>query len=207
LRPSGQLRPLGQLHSSDEPAGPRPNAEATLTPASLPAAPPTINPPTTPTATGQAIAPPAPLTPTAVDEIVQHARLTSTPGQTTLRLRLQPAELGAIDISINVSARGTSVELLVASPEARQAVEQQLPLLRTNLEQSGLPLERLSVAMPGAATGSLLDTGQSHQHQPQRQGGSPWRQRGQASTEAVDEIANVGEHHGDRPLGLVDYRV
>jgi hypothetical protein len=90
--------------------------------------------------------PPArPLTDGALDAIVHQARLTTAPGRSSVRLRLQPAELGTVEVTIDVTSRGAAVRLATASPEAQSAIERQLPALRGALEASGFSADRLTV--------------------------------------------------------------
>jgi flagellar hook-length control protein FliK len=115
--------------------------------------------------------PPArPLTDSALDAIVHQARLTTVPGRSSVRLRLQPAELGTVEVTIDVTSRGAAVRLATASPEAQAAIERQLPALRGALEASGFSADRLTVTAgplgAGLAGQPSFDLGRQ---------GLPWR--------------------------------
>lgn len=55
-------------------------------------------------------------------------------------IRLDPPELGQLNVRINMNAEQASVQFQVQSAQARDAVEQALPRLREMLEQQGVAL-------------------------------------------------------------------
>ena len=65
-------------------------------------------------------------------------------------LRLQPPELGPVQVSIRIEAGEASVTLVAAHAETRQALESALPRLREMLEAGGLSVGQASVGDPGA---------------------------------------------------------
>ncbi|WP_290654050.1 flagellar hook-length control protein FliK [Idiomarina sp.] len=110
-------------------------------------------------------------------------------------IRLDPPELGQLNVRINMNAEQATVQFQVQSAQARDAVEQALPRLREMLEQQGV---------------ALADTDVQEQQQQmagdaeQQQGGGS---RADASTETTSEheiLLNEG-----RPLaaGGVDFYV
>jgi hypothetical protein len=151
-----------------------------------------------------------PLAPAAVDEIVHQVRLTSVPGHTSLRLQLRPDWLGEVEVRLDVTARGTSVHFVTATPEAQAALERQLPSLRAALETSGIAPDALSLSSGAAGAGLGGNTGfnLAQQGLPQRyEGPAPMAPSGGAVTEAATESSETtGQARPARPLGLIDYR-
>ena len=60
-------------------------------------------------------------------------------------LRLHPAELGPVNVRIEMNADQASVQIVAASPETRTALEQSLPQLRDLLASQGITLGQATV--------------------------------------------------------------
>jgi len=60
-------------------------------------------------------------------------------------LRLHPAELGPVNVRIEMRADQATVQIVAASPETRSALEQSLPQLRDLLATQGITLGQASV--------------------------------------------------------------
>jgi flagellar hook-length control protein FliK len=61
-------------------------------------------------------------------------------------LRLNPPELGSLEIRIRQEKDAASIHILVQSGTAREALESALPRLRELFGEAGLSLQRLDVA-------------------------------------------------------------
>jgi flagellar hook-length control protein FliK len=68
-------------------------------------------------------------------------------------LRLNPPELGRLDVRISMSGSEASVQFSAHSGAVREAVEQALPRLREMLEQNGLSLAHADVSDHGPREG------------------------------------------------------
>ena len=68
----------------------------------------------------------------------------------TVRLRLHPAELGPLMISMKVEDQSAQLQFVSAHSQVRQAVEQALPQLREILAEQGIELSQSSVRDHGA---------------------------------------------------------
>jgi flagellar hook-length control protein FliK len=152
-----------------------------------------------------------PLSQAAIDEIVHQARVTTMPGHSSLRLRLEPADLGRVEVTIDLTASGAAVRLTAANHDAHAAIERQLPALRSALEASGFSADRLTVTADTLAAslagGMSFDLGR--QGLPQRFGQPATAPtiagfRAGGSVDAADERPVVAAVSG---RGLVDYRV
>jgi flagellar hook-length control protein FliK len=66
--------------------------------------------------------------------------------QTAAELRLNPAELGSVEIRVRMEKESASISFVVQSASVREAVEGTLPRLRELLAESGVSLGRVDVA-------------------------------------------------------------
>lgn len=60
-------------------------------------------------------------------------------------IRLDPAELGSMQVKVSMSGEAASVSFMVQSPQAREALEQAVPRLREMLAGQGIELGQSSV--------------------------------------------------------------
>ena len=90
---------------------------------------------------------------------------------------LEPKELGRIDIQIRLQADTTHVAFTAQHAAVRDALEGQLPRLRTMLEDAGFSLGTVDVAHSGGRGGADAGTGRSYEQQ---------KMTSVASTDAVD---------------------
>jgi flagellar hook-length control protein FliK len=67
-------------------------------------------------------------------------------GQSTAELRLNPAELGSLEIRVRMEKEGASVSFVVQSASVREAVEGTLPRLRELLAEAGVSLGSVDVS-------------------------------------------------------------
>jgi flagellar hook-length control protein FliK len=65
------------------------------------------------------------------------------------RLRLDPPDLGPLEVRIELTADGGSVQFTAAHPAVREALESALPRLREMLGAQGLPVLDLGVSQQG----------------------------------------------------------
>ena len=63
-----------------------------------------------------------------------------------LELRLNPAELGSVDVRLNTEGERTNVTFFAANPAAREALEAALPRLREMFADSGMQLANADVS-------------------------------------------------------------
>ena len=115
--------------------------------------------------------------------------------QQVARLKLNPPNLGPLEVRVSVSQEQTNVAFLAQHAAVREALEAALPRLREMFDQSSLQLVRADVSDPGAQQGGR--SGQSTADHGSRHGAGPGAQAGDP------------EFPGDQPLdtggsGLVD---
>jgi flagellar hook-length control protein FliK len=107
---------------------------------------------------------------------------------------LEPRELGRIDIQVRVQADTTHVSFTAQHAAVRDALEGQLPRLRSMLEEAGLSLGAVDVGHAGARNASGGDGGGSRSYDATRatatvdadavDSSTPWRPR--ASSSLID---------------------
>jgi len=69
----------------------------------------------------------------------------AAPGGGVIRLRLHPAELGALQLEVSVNRGVLHARLKTETETARQVLLEQLPYLRDRLEQQGVRMEQFQV--------------------------------------------------------------
>ncbi|RUO75467.1 flagellar hook-length control protein FliK [Idiomarina seosinensis] len=110
-------------------------------------------------------------------------------------IRLDPPELGQLQIRVNMNGEQASVQFQVQSQQAREAVESALPRLKEMLEQQGV---------------ALADTNVSEQQQESLAGdnrGTGSNGSANESTEVVDEHQIAVDNGKPLALGAVDFYV
>lgn len=183
----------GRAVTAGDPAG-------TVVGVNLPAPP--LAPPVHPQPQAGA-APGAPAWPARVPvaEWASHVAQAATPGRRTLRLHLEPAGLGPVEVRLAVDAGGrTAVALHVAHGGAQALLEQDQGRLREALAQRGLVLDRFQVAvdpgLAGGAGGGPGGTGGGPGGGPYGGPGDPWWE--------PDRAAALAPHRGSAGSGHPD---
>ena len=98
-------------------------------------------------------------TPQWNENFASGVRLLATQRISSAELRVQPAELGPIQVSIRIDAGETSIVCTAQHPDTRQALDAALPRLREMLEANGISVGNASVGPQFSGNGSS----QSHQ--------------------------------------------
>ncbi len=109
-------------------------------------------------------------------------------------IRLDPAELGQMQIKVNMQQDQASVQFLVQQPQAKELLEQQLPRLRELLQQQGIQLAEGQVQQQQQQQSAQQKHGQSHQ-------ASGSQSQGEGEVQSAD-LVKVDVRLSDR---LVDY--
>jgi flagellar hook-length control protein FliK len=105
-------------------------------------------------------------------------------------LKLNPAELGPVNIRVEMRADQATIMIVAASPDTRSALEQSLPQLRDLLASQGIALGEASV----------------RDHAPQRDGAAQRWVDGRASDDTAAGVATADTVHVvvRRPDRMVD---
>ena len=86
---------------------------------------------------------------TVLPQIIRSVASLVRAGGAEMRLQLQPADLGEIELRVRTAEAAVRGELVVSNPEVKQLLEQNLGRLRDALAQQGLNLEGFSVDVGG----------------------------------------------------------
>jgi Meckel syndrome type 1 protein len=139
-----------------------------------------------------------------IERVLDTAQLTTRGGVTTLRVRLNPETLGAVDITL-VERNGTlSVRLDAATADARRALETGIDHLRRGLSEGGLPVQRIEVIAPSRTADAGLGAGYDSSQFGQS-GADQWSASGQTSQSWRQLSARRGdpaEHAREQPVPI-----
>lgn len=117
-------------------------------------------------------------------------------------IRLDPPELGRMQIKLGMNNDQATVHITVANQQAREAVEQAMPRLRDMLQQQGLQLAQGSVQQQGSGA-QQMGSGQQNDTGAGASGGpSLGLNAGQDNDEAMLAGHSLNVSHSDR---AVDY--
>jgi flagellar hook-length control protein FliK len=86
------------------------------------------------------------------DSIITRAEIIGKGEHAEFRLRLDPPELGQIEVRVHRTSTGVHADLRVADEAVRQMIESQLPELRQRLEAAGLPVDRFNLTTQDGST-------------------------------------------------------
>ncbi|HGY3715519.1 TPA: flagellar hook length control protein FliK [Citrobacter gillenii] len=109
----------------------------------------------------------------------QHVTLFTRQGQQSAELRLHPQDLGQVQISLKIDDNQAQLQMVSPHSHVRAALEAALPMLRTQLAESGIQLGQSSIS-------SESFTGQQQSSAQQQQAG---RTQGQDIFASEDDTA------------------
>ena len=89
---------------------------------------------------------------TILPQVIRSVATLVRAGGAEMRLQLQPADLGEIELRVRTAEAAVRGELVVSNPEVKQLLEQNLGRLRDALAEQGLDWEGFSVDVGGQST-------------------------------------------------------
>ncbi|WP_114786696.1 flagellar hook-length control protein FliK [Vibrio tetraodonis] len=106
----------------------------------------------------------------AGDQVAERVQMMMSKNLKNVDIRLDPPELGRLQIRLNVGGDGATVHFTVANQQARDVIEQSMPRLREMLAQQGLQLGDSSVQQQSSGqqnryAGNSSDNGQGDSNQ------------------------------------------
>lgn len=105
---------------------------------------PGLKPPAVPPGREEPIAPPRN---GVFDQIVQRAALLARGGQSEMRIDLKPEVLGQVRLEIVTDQQQVSVRIVAELAHVREILETHMAQLKSDLQQQGLQVDRLEVAV------------------------------------------------------------
>jgi flagellar hook-length control protein FliK len=116
-------------------------------------------------------------------QLVQFAR---SGGEQQVEMRLNPAELGPLSVTLKMTEQGAQAQFLASHAQVRQVLEQAIPQLREALAEQGITLGETSVGE------QRRQDAQAFANQDGRQGqGSSASSEEEAALAAADEAASL----------------
>jgi len=113
---------------------------------------------TTPSPSPAVSAPPtaasATLATQVADGVISHAQALNQNGTTEFRMRLDPPELGPVNVHLVSTGDEIRGHVVVASDSVRQMIESQLPELRQRLEAAGVTVQNFNVTADPSGGGN-----------------------------------------------------
>jgi flagellar hook-length control protein FliK len=106
------------------------------------------------------------LTPDGVDRVTHAVRTSLARGGMEVRLRLHPESLGEVRVAVRWEGGLLSARLEAATPAARDALESGSEALRASLQEQGIPLDRLSIAVRTDVQSQAQGRGSSNHAEP-----------------------------------------
>ncbi|MEZ8822773.1 flagellar hook-length control protein FliK [Vibrio amylolyticus] len=86
----------------------------------------------------------------ATDQMAERVQMMMSKNLKNIDIRLDPPELGRMQIRMNMNGDNTAVHFTVSNPQAREMIEQSMPRLREMLAQQGMQLGDSSVQQQSA---------------------------------------------------------
>lgn len=116
--------------------------------------------------------------------IVKNMTITQLGGMSEAKISLVPEHLGQLDVKISVQNGMITASFMAETAVAREMLENQLPQLRSALQQQGLQVERLIVSHHQSQGSSMFHDGR------QQQTGSEQQQRNEkrSAMKQIDDI-------------------
>ena len=81
------------------------------------------------------------------DQIMEPVRTSLSSGSRQVDIQLNPPELGKVNITFREDADGITGLLQVSEPQTRQQIQQELPQIIQNLQDSGIQIKKLDVEL------------------------------------------------------------
>jgi len=137
-----------------------------------------------------------PMVTDVIEQITSHVKARVKGGETSIRMELNPGELGQIEVQVKHNAQGISVSFITEQSSTGQLLESQSNQLRQSLKDAGVQLMNLNI---------------SQHHQPNREGGG-FKQSQPFVQDARRNIPQVEVVEGMQPQrvgsdGEIDYLV
>lgn len=122
-----------------------------------------------------------------MNQITEFTRVTISETQSSLEMQLNPEHLGKIYLQISSKDGVITAQLSAQNEAVRQAMENQVSVLKENLNQQGLKVEAVEVTIASHEFEQNLESNQ--QQMEEQQENSSQKSRRFLTTETLDEMA------------------
>jgi flagellar hook-length control protein FliK len=140
------------------------------------------------------------------NQIIEKIRVIMKPGQTSMELQLNPESLGKVNLTIHSKNGLMTAQFLVQNEVSRQAIESQLTSLKEALNQQGVKVEAIEVAVAGYAFDQSSSQDSKHEENANRS--SSRRKISLEEATVMDEISQEDSSAEDNRVlrgSQVDY--
>lgn len=137
--------------------------------------------------------------PDGQQQLVEKVRWMINGRNTAAEIRLDPPELGAMQIKVNLSGDAAAVSFTVQSIQAKEALDQAVPRLRDMLQEQGIELGQSSVQQDSRGQSD----GQQENASSQGSGGSSVSDT--SADESVTDSHVIEQRVAGNTLGGIDY--
>lgn len=126
-----------------------------------------------------------------ISQITQNVRSAVMNGTTTLEMQLNPENLGRVSLNLTSQEGVVNAQFTVTSEQVRAALEAQLADLRNNLNQAGIKVDAIEVAVASHEFEQNLEQDGHHQEQAATQQASFGRNRRSLNQNSLDELSGL----------------
>ena len=142
------------------------------------------------------------------DQIVTHARLFATAKGKGVHIRLEPPELGSLEVRLVVESRQVTLRVTAETTAARELIESGWPGLQEGLAGRGLRVERLTIDQGslGGGGGTFASSGNADSPTPQTRQPYVLDLQTEDAFAPGKERRRLVDDQGDS-TSLIDYRV
>lgn len=120
-----------------------------------------------------------------VRQVVEEIRVSARQEMTTMELQLNPEHLGKVSIQVTSRAGILTAQISTETEAARQALDQNMLILKENLEQQGVKVEAIEVTIASHEFEQNLQKGDSQSK------GNDSKQKKHFSEEEIAELTGV----------------
>ena len=126
-----------------------------------------------------------------MEQIVQQMRVTISPETTSMEMQLNPENLGKVYVNISSEEGVVNAQFHATNEVVKEALEAQIATLRENLNQAGVKVDAIEVAIASHEFERNLEQNQQNpEEQKEVQEGSVNRRRN-ISIDSLDELSGV----------------
>jgi flagellar hook-length control protein FliK len=97
------------------------------------------------------------------NQIVEHIKISIKPESTSMEMQLNPENLGKVNLTIQSKSGVMTAHFVVQNELSKEAIESQINTLRETLNQQGIKVEQIEVAVSAYAFGQNEQSDQSNQ--------------------------------------------
>lgn len=94
-----------------------------------------------------------------VRQVVDEIKLVMKPDTTSMELQLNPEHLGKVNINVSMKAGMVTAQIAVSDAMVKEALENQIQVLRDNMNEQGMKIEAVEVVIAGHEFEQNLEKG------------------------------------------------